>query len=54
MQVGFGGSLWYTMGIVIPMLLFAVLCIQLKTRAPGAKTYAQVRTFSNMQLKAYL
>ena len=32
------------MAIVIPMLLFAVLCIHLKTRAPGAKTYAQVRS----------
>jgi len=42
MQVGVGGSLWYAMAIVLSILMFAALCVRLKTRAPGAKTFPQV------------
>lgn len=41
-KVGISGSLFYTLAIVLSMLVFAVLCIQLKTRAPGAKTFPQI------------
>ncbi|KAL4239301.1 hypothetical protein ACF0H5_000118 [Mactra antiquata] len=41
-KVGISGSLYYTLAIVLSVLVFAVLCIQLKTRAPGAKTFPQI------------
>ncbi|XP_045205297.2 uncharacterized protein LOC123557720 isoform X1 [Mercenaria mercenaria] len=41
-KVGISGSLFYTLAIVLSVLIFAVLCIQLKTRAPGAKTFPQI------------
>ncbi|WAQ98212.1 DUR3-like protein [Mya arenaria] len=41
-KVGIGGSLWYTMAIVLSVLAFAALCVKLKTRAPGAKTFPQI------------
>lgn len=41
-KVGIGGSLWYTMAVVLSMLVFPVLNVHLKTRAPGAKTYPQI------------
>lgn len=41
-KVGVAGSLFYTLAIVLSILVFAVLCMQLKTRAPGAKTFPQI------------
>ncbi|GFN81677.1 urea-proton symporter dur3-like [Plakobranchus ocellatus] len=39
---GIAGSFWYTTCCVINMILFPVLSVQFKTRAPGAKTFLQV------------
>ncbi|KAF0301993.1 putative urea active transporter 1 [Amphibalanus amphitrite] len=39
---GISGPYWYAGGATIQIILFAVLSIQLKTRAPGAKTFLQV------------
>ncbi|RUS77237.1 hypothetical protein EGW08_014990 [Elysia chlorotica] len=39
---GISGSIWYAAGASIQILLFSMLSIQLKTRAPGAKTFLQV------------
>ena len=41
-QSGIGGSFWFTIAIVIDILLFPCLSLKLKTRAPGAKTFPQV------------
>ncbi|WAQ99316.1 DUR3-like protein, partial [Mya arenaria] len=41
---GLGGTLWFSIGIIVDILLFPVLSIFLKTRAPGAKTFPQVLT----------
>ena len=42
MQYGISGPYWYAGGATIQIILFAVLSIMLKTRAPGAKTFLQV------------
>ncbi|XP_025086239.1 urea-proton symporter DUR3-like [Pomacea canaliculata] len=39
---GVAGSFWYSTAAVINMILFPVLSVQFKTRAPGAKTFLQV------------
>lgn len=39
---GISGPYWYAGGATIQIILFAILSIQLKTRAPGAKTFLQV------------
>ncbi|KAK0050544.1 urea-proton symporter DUR3-like isoform X1, partial [Biomphalaria pfeifferi] len=39
---GIAGSFWYTSCAVVNMILFPVLSVQFKTRAPGAKTFLQV------------
>ncbi|XP_033624975.1 urea-proton symporter DUR3-like [Asterias rubens] len=39
---GISGPFWYAAGATIPLLLFASLSAQMKTRAPGAKTFLQV------------
>lgn len=41
-QNGVAGSFWYSTAAVINMILFPVLSVQFKTRAPGAKTFLQV------------
>ncbi|XP_072174249.1 uncharacterized protein [Diadema setosum] len=41
-QNGISGPFWYAAGASIPILLFACLSVQMKTRAPGAKTFLQV------------
>ncbi|ESO83679.1 hypothetical protein LOTGIDRAFT_169159 [Lottia gigantea] len=41
-QYGIGGPFWYAAGACIQILLFSMLAVQLKTRAPGAKTFLQV------------
>ena len=42
-QYGISGPYWYAGGATIQIILFAILSIMLKTRAPGAKTFLQVR-----------
>ena len=42
LQTGISGPFWYAAGATIPLLLFASLSAQMKTRAPGAKTFLQV------------
>ncbi|KAK3604604.1 hypothetical protein CHS0354_027457 [Potamilus streckersoni] len=39
---GISGPFWYAAGATIQILLFAMLSVQLKIRAPGAKTFLQV------------
>ncbi|XP_021367074.1 uncharacterized protein LOC110459236 [Mizuhopecten yessoensis] len=41
-KTGLGGSLFFSIGIVLDILLFPLLSIHLKTRAPGAKTFLQI------------
>ena len=42
LQTGLGGTLFYGIGVVSDILLFPVLSLCLKSRAPGAKTFLQV------------
>ena len=42
LQSGIGGALFFSVAIVIVILLFPMLSLKLKTRAPGAKTFPQV------------
>ncbi|KAK3610644.1 hypothetical protein CHS0354_028024 [Potamilus streckersoni] len=39
---GLGGAFWFSIAIVIDILLFPILSLHLKTRAPGAKTFTQI------------
>merc|ERR1712165_98902 len=41
-KYGISGPCWYAGGATIQIILFSVLSIMLKTRAPGAKTFLQV------------
>ncbi|XP_077996739.1 uncharacterized protein LOC144450048 [Glandiceps talaboti] len=41
-KYGISGPFWYAAGATVQIILFAVLSIQLKIRAPGAKTFLQV------------
>merc|ERR1719305_818801 len=41
-KYGISGPYWYAGGATIQIILFSVLSIWLKTRAPGAKTFLQV------------
>ena len=41
-KYGISGPYWYAAGATIQIILFAILSITLKTRAPGAKTFLQV------------
>ena len=41
-QYGISGPFWYAAGASIQILLFAIISIHLKIRAPGAKTFLQV------------
>merc|ERR1712038_1662669 len=41
-KYGISGPYWYGGGATIQIILFSVLSIMLKTRAPGAKTFLQV------------
>jgi cbb3-type cytochrome oxidase subunit 3 len=40
---GISGPYWYAGGATIQIIIFSILSIMLKTRAPGAKTFLQVR-----------
>merc|ERR1712088_555667 len=41
-KYGISGPYWYAGGATIQIIIFAILSIMLKTRAPGAKTFLQV------------
>ncbi|CAD5123308.1 DgyrCDS11664 [Dimorphilus gyrociliatus] len=41
-KYGISGPFWYASGACIQFLLFAMISVQLKVRAPGAKTFLQV------------
>ena len=41
-KYGISGPYWYAGGATIQIILFSILSIMLKTRAPGAKTFLQV------------
>ncbi|XP_061180272.1 uncharacterized protein LOC133188802 [Saccostrea echinata] len=41
-KYGISGPFWYAAGASIQMLLFSMVSVQLKIRAPGAKTFLQV------------
>jgi Na+/proline symporter len=42
-KYGISGPYWYAGGATIQIIIFSILSIMLKTRAPGAKTFLQVR-----------
>ena len=42
LQYGISGPFWYAAGATIQILLFAMISVQLKIRAPGAKTFLRV------------
>ncbi|CAH1793375.1 unnamed protein product [Owenia fusiformis] len=41
-KYGLAGSFWYAVGVVTNVILFPLLSVHFKTRAPGAKTFLQV------------
>lgn len=41
-QYGISGAFWYAAGAALQVLLFSTLTIQMKIKAPGAKTYLQI------------
>lgn len=41
-QYGISGPFWYAAGATIQILLFSMVSVQLRIRAPGAKTFLQV------------
>ncbi|XP_052271715.1 uncharacterized protein LOC127872425 [Dreissena polymorpha] len=41
-KYGISGPFWYAAGATIQILLFSMVSVQLKVRAPGAKTFLQV------------
>ncbi|GFN93724.1 urea-proton symporter dur3-like [Plakobranchus ocellatus] len=41
-KYGIAGGFWYSTAVVVNIILFPLLSITFKTRAPGAKTYLQV------------
>ena len=41
-KFGISGPYWYACGASIQIIIFSVLSIMLKTKAPGAKTFLQV------------
>ena len=43
LQFGVSGAFWYSTAAAVNITLFPLLSFQFKTRAPGAKTYLQVR-----------
>jgi hypothetical protein len=49
-KYGISGPYWYAGGATIQIILFSILSIMLKTRAPGAKTFLQVKTVTDIFL----
>lgn len=41
-KYGVSGSFWYAAGATVQVLLFAVLAIELKKRAPNAHTFLEI------------
>nr|KAG5702158.1 hypothetical protein BaRGS_010424 [Batillaria attramentaria] len=41
-KMGIAGAFWYSTAVVTNIILFPLLSVQFKTRAPGAKTFLQV------------
>ncbi|KAJ8306847.1 hypothetical protein KUTeg_014931 [Tegillarca granosa] len=39
---GLAGSLWYSLAVTANVLMFPLISVHLKTRAPGAKTFLQI------------
>jgi len=46
-KYGISGPYWYAGGATIQIIIFSILSIMLKTRAPGAKTFLQVNCSLN-------
>ena len=42
LKYGISGPYWYAGGATIQIIIFSILSIMLKMRAPGAKTFLQV------------
>ena len=40
--MGISGPFWYASGACIQLVTFSIISVQLKIRAPGAKTFLQV------------
>merc|ERR1719411_1454825 len=45
-KYGISGPYWYAGGATIQIIIFSILSIMLKTRAPGAKTFLQISSLS--------
>ncbi|CAH1789627.1 unnamed protein product [Owenia fusiformis] len=41
-KYGVAGAFWYAVGVVVNIVLFPLLSVHFKSRAPGAKTFLQV------------
>jgi len=50
-KYGISGPYWYAGGATIQIIIFSILSIMLKTRAPGAKTFLQVKRQILLKLK---
>ena len=50
-KYGISGPYWYAGGATIQIILFSILSIMLKTRAPGAKTFLQVSSPLSARLR---
>ncbi|XP_071942432.1 uncharacterized protein [Antedon mediterranea] len=52
-KYGISGPFWYAAGATVQLLLFAALSVQLKIKAPGAKTFLQV-TYARFGSRVHL
>ncbi|CAF0718552.1 unnamed protein product [Brachionus calyciflorus] len=41
-QFGLSGSYWYAAGACIQILLFSILCMEVRIKAPGSRTFLQI------------
>merc|ERR1719430_298908 len=48
-KYGISGPYWYAGGATIQIIIFSILSIMLKTRAPGAKTFLQISPHRGLQ-----
>ncbi len=53
-QYGISGPYWYAGGATIQIIIFSILSIMLKMRAPGAKTFLQVSSLFLSSSHPYL
>lgn len=42
MKFGLNGSYWYSAGACIQILLFSIVCMEMRIKAPGSRTFLQI------------